>query len=359
MDSNPNNGPKMAAPIKHNPPMTLKAVAKHLGLTPGTVSSVLNNSPACRSVPGHTRNRIFAAARELKYRPNFHARALRVKRSYTIGVITGDIGDPYGSLVISGIEHYLQDRRFFYLTMVHRHENESLASSSRLLLERGVEGLITIGTSITQPLPLPVVAVAGHRSVEGVTNIIINHRTAVLCALQHLAELGHREIAFMKGPASSSDCEERWRNIVEVARELGISLRPGLIVELNRPDGRGALTPENGSPFAMELLSRDLPFTALFAYNDNSAIAAVRVFRDAGLRVPEDISVVGFDDIQAATYTSPMLTTVRQPLNKMGEIASRTILDRIEERGEYVPEIAIEPEFVVRQSTGPAPTRRR
>jgi DNA-binding LacI/PurR family transcriptional regulator len=358
LDRNLNNGPKMTTPTKHNPPMTLKAVAKHLGLTPGTVSSVLNNSPACRSVPGHTRNRIFAAARELNYKPNFYARALRVKRTYTIGVITAEIGDPYGSLVISGIEQYLRERHFFYLTMVHRHENESLASCSRLLLERGVEGLITIDASITQPLPLPVVAVAGHRSVEGVTNIIINHRTAVLCALKHLAELGHRDIAFMKGPASSSDCEDRWRNIVEVARELGISLRPGLIVELNRPDGRAALTPENASPFAMELLSRDLPFTALFAYNDNSAIAAVRVFRDAGLRVPEDVSVVGFDDIQAATYTNPMLTTVRQPLNKMGEIASRTILDRIGDGGEYVSEIAIEPEFVVRQSTGPAPTRR-
>jgi DNA-binding LacI/PurR family transcriptional regulator len=358
LDRNVNNGPKMAAPTKHNPPMTLKAVAKHLGLTPGTVSSVLNNSPACRSVPGHTRNRIFAAARELHYKPNFYARALRVKRSNTIGVITAEIGDSYGSLVIGGIEQYLRERQFFYLTMVHRREAESLASCSRSLHERGVEGLITIGTSISQPLPLPVVAVAGHRSVEGVTNIIINHRTAVRCALQHLAELGHRDIAFMKGPASSSDCEDRWRNVVEVARELGLLLRPGLIVELNRPGDRAALTPENGSPFAMELLGRNVPFTALFAYNDNSAIAAVRVFRDAGLRVPEEVSVVGFDDIQAATYTSPMLTTVRQPLNKMGEIAARTILDRIEDHGEYVSEIAIEPEFVVRQSTGPAPTQR-
>jgi DNA-binding LacI/PurR family transcriptional regulator len=338
--------------------MTLKAVAKHLGLAPGTVSSVLNNSPACRSVPGHTRNRIFAAARELNYRPNFCARALRVKRTYTIGVIAAEIGDPYGSLVISGIESCLRERKFFYLTMVHRHENELLASCLRLLLERGVEGLITIGASITQPVPLPVVAVAGHCSVEGVTNITINHRTAVICALRHLLELGHRNIAFMKGPATSSDADDRWNCILEVARELEICIRPELVVELNAADGRAALTPENGSPFATELLGRHLPFTALFAYNDNSAIAALRVFQDAGLRVPQDVSVVGFDDIQAATYTSPMLTTVRQPLNKMGELAASTILDRIEDRGEFVSEIAVEPQFVVRQSTGPAPMQR-
>jgi DNA-binding LacI/PurR family transcriptional regulator len=358
LDGNLHRGTKMANLNKHNPPITLKAVAKHLGLTPGTVSSVLNNSPACRSVPGHTRNRIFAAARELGYKPNFLARALRVKRTYTIGVIAAEIGDPYGSLVISGIERYLRERDFFYLTMVHRHEKELLECYSRLLLERGVEGLIAIGSSITQPLPLPVVAVAGHRSVEGVTNIIINHRTAVLRALQHLTELGHRNIAFMKGPATSSDAEDRWSSIVEVAGELGIGIRPELIVEMNGAGGRAVLTPENGYPFAVELLGRRRPFTALFAYNDNSAIAAVRVFHDAGLRVPEDISVIGFDDIHAATYTSPMLTTVRQPLGKMGEIAASTLLDRIADRGEYVPEIAIQPQFVVRQSTGPAPTYR-
>jgi DNA-binding LacI/PurR family transcriptional regulator len=356
LDGNLQRGAKMANLNKHNPPVTLKAVAKHLGLTPGTVSSVLNNSPACRSVPGHTRNRIFAAARELDYKPNFLARALRVKRTYTIGVIAAEIGDPYGSLVISGIERYLREKDFFYLTMVHRHEKELLECHSRLLLERGVEGLITIDTSIARPLPLPAVAVAGRRKVEGVTNIVIDHRTAVLDALQHLIKLGHRDIAFMKGPQTSSDAEDRWNCILAVARELGICIRPELIVEMNDPDGRAVLTPENSYPFAMELLGRGRLFTALFAYNDNSAIAAVRVFHDAGLRVPKDVSVIGFDDIQAATYTTPTLTTVRQPLKNMGEIAASTLLDRIADRGEYVSEIAVQPQFVVRQSTGPAPT---
>jgi LacI family transcriptional regulator len=270
-------------------------------------------------------------------------------------VVAAEIGDSYGSVVISGIERYLREKNFFFLTMVHRHDKKLLESYSRLLLERGIEGLITIDTSVTERLPLPVVAVAGHRAVQGVTNIIIDHRTAALSALRHLTELGHRRIAFLKGPVYSSDTEDRWKNIVQVAGELGIRIHSDLIVELNDPEARAALAPEYGYPFAKELLARKRPFTALFAYNDNAAIAAMRVFQDAGLRVPQDVSVVGFDDIHVAAYTDPTLTTVRQPLEKMGRIAASTILDLIENRGKDIPEIAIEPQFVVRQSTGPVP----
>jgi LacI family transcriptional regulator len=116
-------------------------------------------------------------------------------------------------------------------------------------------------------------------------------------------------------------------------------------------------TPGIGYPFAKQLLARKQPFTALFAYNDISAIGSLWAFREVGLRVPEDISIVGFDDIPGAAYANPGLTTVRQPLLKMGQIAAQTVVNLIEGRGEYVPEIAIEPEFVVRESTGPAPAR--
>ncbi|MGH9735382.1 MAG: LacI family DNA-binding transcriptional regulator [Candidatus Acidiferrales bacterium] len=333
---------------------TLKMVAKHVGLTPGTVSAVLNNTPACRSVPERTKERIFTAARELNYKPDFWARALRMKRTYTIGVIAAQIGDPYGSVIIGGVERYLRGSGFFFLTMVHRHQDELLESHSRLLIERGAEGLITIDTSISQALSVPVVAIAGHRAGAGVTNIVIDHRTAALYALRHLHELGHRDIAFMKGPDSSSDSVDRWRSIVHASREVGTRIQAELVIDLNDAEGNAASAPEYGYPFAEELLRRRRPFTALFAYNDNSAIAAVRVFQDAGLRVPEDVSVVGFDDIQPASYARPALTTVRQPLQQMGETAARIILDRIERNAEYVPEIAIEPQLVVRKSTAPA-----
>lgn len=326
-------------------------VARHVGLTPGTVSAVLNDTPACRSVPEQTKQRIFAAARELNYKPDFWARALRLRRTYTIGVIAAEIGDPYGSVVISGVERFLRENQFFFLTTVHRHDEELLLSHSRLLIERGAEGLITIDTSVPQGLPVPAVAVAGHRPVDGVTNIVIDHETGVRSAIQHLAELGHREIAFMKGPVTSSDSEERWKSIVQVTSELGIRIRPDLVVELNDAEGNAARSPEYGYPFAEQLLRRNRPFSALFAYNDNSAIAAIRVFQEAGLHVPEYISVVGFDDIQPASYVRPALTTVKQPLQKMGEVAARTVCERIEGSAGCVPEITIEPELIVRKST--------
>jgi DNA-binding LacI/PurR family transcriptional regulator len=332
---------------KKHAAVTLKAVAEHVGVTPGTVSAVLNNSAASSAFPQRTKDRILAAARELNYRPNFLARSLRVKRTYTIGVITEEIGDAYGAMVISGVERYLKQHGFFFFTVAHRHDTKLLETYSQLLSQRGVEGFITVDTFLSQPQPLPTVAVAGHRRVKGVTNLVLNHRTAARMALEHLTGLGHEEIAFMKGPASSSDSEDRWKAIVEVGRELGIRIRPELTVQLEGD----AVTPDLGYPFAKQLLSRKRAFTALFAYSDNSAIGAIRAIHEAGLRVPQDISVVGFDDIESAAYSNPALTTVRQPLQKMGEIAARTLLNRIENRTNFIPEIAIEPEFVVRKST--------
>jgi len=334
---------------KRNGSVTLKAVAEHLGLTPGTVSAVLNNSLASRSIPEHTRKRIIAAARELNYRPNFLARSLRVQRTYSVGVIVEEIGDPYCSSIVSGIETRLRESNFFFLTVVHRHDPKLLQSYSQLLASRGVEGLITIDTSIAEEPTLPTVAVAGHQKMENVTNIILDHRRAAELALGHLKQLGHQRIAFLRGQPKSSDTASRWEAIQEVVQEYGIQIFPELVLQLEEMD----ITPEVGYPYGKALIARNVPFTALFAYNDNSAIGAMRAFQEAGLRVPDDISVVGFDDISTASFSIPPLTTVRQPLLRMGRIAAETLLDRIENRAAFIPEIAVQPELIIRKSTGP------
>jgi LacI family transcriptional regulator len=321
---------------KKNRHVTLKVVAESVGLTKGTCSAVLNKTAASRSVPLQTQERILAAARELNYRPSFYARNLGVKRTYTIGVVTQEIGDFYGSL-----------------TVAHRHDPKLLETYEHLLLDRGVEGFITVDTLIDHPLPLPTIAIPGHRHLDGVTNMVLDHRKGARLALSHLLELGHTEIAFMKGAEVSPDSEDRWNGIREVAEELGIRMRAELNVQLEGDDA----TPQLGYPFAKALLARKRPFTALFAYNDISAIGSIRAFQEAGLRVPEDISVVGFDDIRIAVHNNPSLTTVRQPLQKMGEIAARTLLNRIEEHEDWVQEISIEPEFVARNSTGRVPAQ--
>jgi DNA-binding LacI/PurR family transcriptional regulator len=346
--------PPRKKPASHNEAkVTLKTIAQHLGLTPGTVSAALNDSPAARSIPAHTKKRIIEAAQALNYRPNFFARTLRLKRTYTIGVIAEEIGDAYGSMVISGIEEYLRKNDYFFLTVIHRHDPKLLQTYAQMLLTRGVEGFITTDTSLSEELALPTVAVAGHRPVEGVTNIILDHMRAAHLALEHLRDLGHQEIAFIRGQTMSSDSAVRWDAICEVAQQLGIRIRPELTIQLEGFDS----TPGLGYTFTKQLLARKHPFTALFAYNDIAAIGAIWAFHEAGLRVPEDISVVGFDDIPGAAYANPGLTTVRQPLIKMGQIAAQTVVDLIERRGEYIPEIAIEPEFVIRKSTGPAAVR--
>jgi DNA-binding LacI/PurR family transcriptional regulator len=335
---------------KSERPITLKAVAAHLRLSPGTVSAVVNDSPAAKHIPQHTRTRILAAVRELHYQPNFFARSLRKKKTYTIGILAGEIGDAYSTPIIAGIENFLRQRNYFFLTGIHRHDSKLLESYSSLLLHRGVEGFITIDLNLPHSLPLSTVAVAGHRQHKGVTNIILDHHRAAWVALEHLVDLGHRRIAFMKGLPASSDSADRWQGICEVARELNLEIDGDLIVQIESSES----SPELGYPYTKNLLARQKPFTALFAYNDISAIGAIRALREAGLRVPEDVSVVGFDDIESAAFHNPALTTVRQPLREMGEVAAKTLLDRIEGNGDYSTEIAVQPELIIRSSTGKA-----
>jgi DNA-binding LacI/PurR family transcriptional regulator len=332
---------------RHGKVVTLKAVGELVGVTASTVSAVLNNSSAARSVPERTKKRILEAARALDYRPNFFARSLRASRTYMVGVILQEIGDAYGSVVVSGIERYLREKNVFFLTVAHRHDKKLLESYSTVLREHGAEGFITVDTVLTEPPGLPIVAVAGHQKIKGVTNVVLDHHHAAMLALAHLLELGHTNIAFMKGSPLSSDSHYRWIAICEVAAKLGIRMWPELVIELQGGDP----TPNLGYPFAKQLLQRQRPFTALFAYNDISAIGAICAFQESGLRVPQDVSVVGFDDIQTAAYMVPSLTTVRQPLLQMGQMAARTLLEEIEGRTKYVPEIVIKPELVVRKST--------
>ena len=215
-------------------------------------------------------------------------------------MIAEEIGDAYGSMVISGIEQYLRENNFFFLTVIHRHDQQLLQTYSQMLLSRGVEGFITVDTSIMEVPSLPTVAVAGHQNVPGVTNIVLDHKRAARLALKHLQELGHERIAFIQGQTLSSDFSVRWAAICEVAEELGIRIDPELTIRIESTDS----APRVGYPFAKQLLSRGRPFTALFAYNDIFAIGSIWAIQEARLRIPEDISVVGFDDIRGAGFSN-------------------------------------------------------
>lgn len=332
--------------------VNLRELAEHLGLSVATVSLVMNRSPAAKSIPHHTQARVRAAARELNYRPNVMARMLRQQRSFTIGVIVPEISEGYAALVLSGIEDHLLQEGFIYFVVSHRHRNDLIEEYPRLLQQRAVEGLILVDTTCRSGLAVPVVAVSGHKHLPGVTNISLNHALAARLALQHLTNLGHRRIAFIKGQAFSSDTEIRWRSVRAACQETGVAVDDSLTVQLDSESP----TPQPGYDVTSKLLRCNQDFTALFAFNDISALGAIRALREMEKRVPEDVSVIGFDDIQSAAYQNPGLTTIRQPLREMGMTAAATLVKRIgaPKNAEYPRNIVVEPELVVRGSTAPA-----
>ncbi len=334
--------------------ISLKQLATHLKLSPTALSIVLNDAPAASTIPQETKDRIFAAAAEFKYRPNYFARSLRAQRSFTFGVIVPELSDGYSAMVLNGVEAALSKKGFFYLTASHLHREDLLEHHPKMLLERQVEGIIAVDTPIRFQTNLPVVSVSGHDEIEGVTNVVLNHRHAAELSVGHLFTLGHRKIAFIKGQDFSSDTKVRWETTAEAAQKRGIKLDADLIAQLE-----GDIpSPEIGYIAARKILANKKPFTALFAFNDVSAIGAIRALQEADLRVPEDVSVLGFDDVYAAEFHNPALTTIRQPLFEMGNLAAQTLLERVaknQKKNEAkIPEtLTVEPKLIVRRSTAP------
>ena len=331
---------------------SLATLSAHLGLSPAAISRVLNGAPAARSIPPATQQRIFDAARELNYRPNVLARSLRRGHSMTLGVLVPEIAEGYTALVLAGLEQGLQKAGYFYLLISHHHRTDVIEQSLTTLSERAVDGLIAIDTALPLHVQLPTVAVSSPDAHEGVTRILLNHRRAAELAIGYLYNLGHREIAIIKGQVFSSDTETRWQAIQEAAASYGLPLKPALVTQLQGDTP----THEPGYAAAQQLLAAQVPFTAIFAFNDISAIGAIRALREAGLSVPDDVSVIGFDDIPSAAFQNPSLTTVRQPLRHMGLMAAETVLQQIN-NGQSATSFAtvqVDPELVIRESASAA-----
>jgi LacI family transcriptional regulator len=330
---------------------SLKMLAEHLDLSPATVSFLLNNAPG-RSIPPATRERVKAAAKKFGYQPSQIARSLQGLKTQTIGILLPELGEGYHSLVLSGAAEVLMQEGYFFFTAHHRHRKDLVAEYPRLLQARGVDGILAIDTQLEGALQSPTVSVAGHTVIPGVTNVILDHNRAAELALGHLYRLGHRRIAYMHGQPFSSDSQSRWQAILQVARTLSLEVPKDLTIQLDKDLN----TPELGYPGIHQLLLRRRDFTAVLCFNDISAIGSIRALHDAGLRVPDDVSVLGFDDIQAASYIVPSLTTIRQPLQYMGSLAASSLLKKLAH--EKLPDtIKVDPELIVRESTGQA-TRR-
>ena len=351
--------------------VTLKMLAQHLGLSVGAVSVVLNDRPEAQSLRQETRERIRQAARDLGYRPNRVARSLRQQRSNLIGVLVPHPLSPYGNGVVAGLEEFLLAKGYLPLTASHHSDPELMAKHVENLSAQQVDGLVLVGApdspSSDGNLPVPSVRVAGRHPTLSAPDVAIDHDHAAVQALTYLKGHGHRRIAFIKGFSDNPDTFDRWRAMVSGMEALGLDMDPDLVMEMASRDGsRHAAIDvdyEQGYLLGQRLVKQGAGFTALFAFNDLCGAGAMRALLDAGLKVPEEVSVVGFDDIYSARFFRPSLTTLRQPLEAMGVQAGELMLQRLATPTSSVISSAgsvsspptthlMRAELVVRESTG-------
>lgn len=343
--------PPAATPSK---PVSLRDLAAYLGLSRTTVSLVLNDSPVAQGLAPETRERVLKAAAELNYKANYFARMLNNKRSHMVGVLAPELSSGYDSEIFNGIERLLIERDYLYFVSSHNWDTDRIRQRLEVFAERGAEGVILINTPVAAGSVLPLVSIGSLESDLPITHITVDNAHGIRLALEHLHALGHREIAFIKGHTGSSDAESRWDACVAAMRGLGLRIDEANIVQLERID-EGLSPIREGYIAGSQLLKASQRFTAVLAFNDLSAIGAINAFHDAGKRIPEEISVVGFDDVPAATIVHPSLTTIHQPLNRMGRLAATEILDSIENTELKPRRILIKPELVIRQSSAVCP----
>ena len=342
---------------------TIRDVARESGYSASTVSIVLNNAPLSRYIPADTKDRIHTAARHLGYRPNPLARSLRSQRSNIVGVMVFDVTDPFCTPILRGLENSLYQANYLSLLADAHNELHRFERYLEMLLDRRVEGLIFIANWLVTDIKLladltekqiPTVVAGREFAIEGVSTVSVDNESGASLALEHLYRLGHREIAFLRGPKSLVSSGQRWKGIRAFAQTVGLRLESRRIAELPESlDPNSSF--EAGAQLTTELLRKGNHFTALMAYDDVTALGALRALKNKGLRVPEDCSVIGFDDVAQAGLSSPSLTTVRQPMEAMGAMSAGMILDAIKavNQKQEVPVLRrkIPAELVVREST--------
>jgi len=346
--------------------VTIRDVASKSGVSVTTVSLVLSDGPAARRISEPTRRRIWKVANRMGYRPNLFARSLRSNRSQTVGVAAFDITDPYCTQILRAIENHLRPSEYYPILTDLQNDRTQFRKSLDMLLGRRVEGIIAIANWIS--LDTRLLAEIGRRNIPAVvigrelqgnpiSSVVVDNSAGTRQALQHLYELGHSRVAFIKGPKTLVDSAQRWQGLESFAQEVSLQLDPRMIVEIK---GRNSTYTE-GCQLTEELLKRSPDFTALVTFDDLTACAAIRALTKGGRLVPRDCSVVGFDDIPNSAFYNPPLTTIHQQLEIQGSLGAEIIGEMIkaaaEKRTVQAKHLKVAPKLIVRESTGPAPRR--
>jgi LacI family transcriptional regulator len=355
--------PPVKRPSEKNAAVTMRDVATQSGFSPATVSIVLNNAPLARYIAPATKKRIEEVARKLGYRPNAMARFLRSKRTHSVGVLFADITDPFCTLVMRGIENTLYQASYVAIFADAHNQRSRFERYLEMLLERHVEGLIVVANWLFVDIQLladlskrniPAATICCELPGDTISSVMVDNEAGARLALEHLYQLGHRKIAFIRGPKMLIDSGPRWRGIQKFAQSAGLEIDPALILQLPESlDPNSSF--ESGFRFAEELLQRKKRFTAIATFDDLAALGAIRALTKAGIKVPEQCSVTGFDDVALSSLSAPSLTTVRQPMEAMGELAVNIVMEGInaslEKREWNIVSHKMNPELVIREST--------
>lgn len=343
--------------------VTLLDIARACGYSVSTVSIVLSEAPLSKNVAASTCKRIREMAGKLGYHPDAYARSLRRRHSQTIAVLAYDLSDPFCIPLVQGIQSGLEPANYLPLLMDAQTRRKLFDSYLKMILERRAEAVIVIASWIFEETDLladieknkvPIVIVGRDLTSRKISSMMIDNESGGGMALSHLARLGHRKIAIIRGPEELVDSEPRWKGVQHAAAEAGIVIDPRLVLQLPRLTD-SAFGFEGGVRAAGQLLGSGRRFTAVLAFDDMTALGVIRGLAKAGLKVPEDCSVIGFDDVLPAEVATPGITTVHQPLKEMGLLASKWVLEEIgiRQAGKQGPvrlHYAV-PELAVRAST--------
>ena len=332
---------------------SIKDIARLARVSHPTVSRALQNSPL---VNAETAAKIRKIAEDAGYRASAVARGLVTRRTRTIGLVVTTVDDPFASEVACGIEEIANDHGYAVFLANSHADPERERKVVQEFAERRVDGIVVTSSRVgalymplLKELGVPIVLVNDQASGEFVHSVMITNQEGTRAATEHLIELGHRRIAYLGDRGGYQSDAERLAGYKEALAGAGIGFAPELAVE-------GDSRPEAAGRAMDALLQLKHPPTAVVCYNDMTALGAMRAVRARGLKVPEDVSVTGFDDLFFAAYLTPTLTTVRQPMRRLGQLAMENLF-KLMSGQESVVQVKVEAELIVRGSTGKASKR--
>lgn len=334
--------------------MKLVTVAKRARVSTATVSRVLNNVDVVRS---STRARVMKAVAELNYHPNLHARSLAGGRSRTLGMIASNMENPFFLDILRTLEADAHAHNFELVVANTDYKPEQLLRSIRLMIGRRVAGLAVIVSEMDTELireltdsKIPTVFYDVGTPTENISNIRVNYRRGIEQIVEYLHDLGHNRLAFVGHHSSLGPTSEREKAFVETVSKYAPRTKWKTVADQDGLDG--------GRQAAREILSSGFNPSAIICVNDFMAVGALRELRERGLRVPQDVSLTGFDNIKLSEFCYPLLTTVHIPRDRIGHLVFEALVPESAKEKHRGREILIDPEFILRNSTGPASTAR-